>query len=199
MNNALVRSWWALALRGAAGILFAVLALLLPGLTLLSLGALFAAYALLGGFASVAAAVQHRHVDEDWWLLALVGIASIGAGLIASISPSLTSLVLVLVIAANALVTGVLDIVSAVRLRNEVRGEVLLGLTGLVSIAFGVIVFLFPLSGAMAMIWLISMYAFINGVLLVGLSFRAHALTRGLAPRLGERRQGMDRRISPAV
>jgi uncharacterized membrane protein HdeD (DUF308 family) len=199
MNNALVRSWWALALRGAAGILFAVLALLWPALTLEWLGALFAAFALIGGIASVAAAIQHRHADEDWWLMLLVGIVSIGAGLIASMSPSLTSLVLVLVIAANALVTGVLDIVSAVRLRKHVKGEVLLGLTGLVSIAFGVFVFMFPLAGALSLVWMISAYAFVHGILLVALAFRARPLAHGLAPRRGERRMGVDRRLHAAA
>jgi uncharacterized membrane protein HdeD (DUF308 family) len=93
----------------------------------------------------------------------------------------------------------VLDIVAAVRLRKEIKGEVLLGLAGVASIVFGAIVFLYPLAGAIAMVWLVSVYAIISGALLLMLSLRARALATGkrAAPTV-ERRVHADRRISPA-
>ena len=114
MYELLLQSWWMLALRGAIALLFGVLALVWPGLTLLWLVALFAAYALLGGVVSIIGAVSNRQSDEAWWLILLLGLVSIGAGVSAIVYPGLTALVLVLVMGANALVTGVLDIATAI-------------------------------------------------------------------------------------
>src|SRR5712692_5468549 len=100
MHELLLRIWWMLALRGAVALLFGVLAFVWPGLTLLWLVALFAAYALLGGAASIIGAVRSRHSDEAWWLILLLCLVSIGAGVIAIVHPDLTALVLVLVMGA---------------------------------------------------------------------------------------------------
>ena len=173
MNELLARSWWMLAMLGVIAMLFAVLALVWPGLTLLSLVVLFAAYALSGGIMWIMGAIRHRKSGEDWWLVLLLGLVSIGAGLIAIFHPELTALVLVLVMGANALITGVLEIVAAIRLRKEIQGEWLMILTGIIAIAFGVFVFLFPGAGALALVWLISLYAAFTGALLLALAFRA--------------------------
>ncbi len=82
MYGLLLQSWWMLALRGAIALLFGVLALVWPGLTLLWLVALFAVYALLGGVVSVIGAVRNRQSDGEWWLILLLGLVSIGAGVI---------------------------------------------------------------------------------------------------------------------
>lgn len=198
MNNFFLRSWWVPALRGLFAILFGVLALMWPGLTLLSLVALFAAWAFLAGIASVIGAIQHRAVDDDWWLPLLLGLVSIGAAVVAFVNPFLTMLVLVMVIGANALVSGVLDIVAAVRLRKEIRGEWMLGLAGIASIVFGAVVFLYPLASAVAMVWLVSIYAIVSGALLLALAIRARTVaTKGRAPQ-AERRVLPDRRMRPA-
>jgi uncharacterized membrane protein HdeD (DUF308 family) len=196
MNDSLMRSWWMLALRGVIAILFGILALMWPGLTLLGLVALFAAYAILGGAISVIGALNNRKTDDNWWLSLLLGLVSIGAGIIAVVHPGLTAMVLVLVIGANALITGVLDIVAAVRLRRSIQGEWLLILSGIASIVFGVLVFLFPDAGALALVWLVSIYALVTGVLMLALSFRlrARATARG---EVADRRVTPDRRVSP--
>jgi uncharacterized membrane protein HdeD (DUF308 family) len=211
MDNFFVRSWWVLALRGAAGILFALLTLAWPGLTLLSLIALFAAYALIGGAASVAGALRHRRSEDDWWLGMLLGLVSIGAGVVAVTRPALTALVLVMVMAANALVIGVLDIVAAIRLRRAIEGEWMLVLAGLASIAFGAIVFLYPFAGVLTLIWAVSLYAFVTGALLLMQAARVRSRARvgthtqadtpSLMPSpapVQDRRVLGDRRISPA-
>src|SRR2546421_2183752 len=115
MDQLLLRSWWMLALRGAAALLFGILALIWPGMTLLVLVALFAAYALISGGASVAAAIKHRKSDKGWWLILLLGLVSLAAGVIAIFNPGITVFVLVLLLGANALITGILDIVIAIR------------------------------------------------------------------------------------
>lgn len=178
MHELLLQSWWMLALRGGIALLFGVLAILWPGLTLLALVVLFAAYALIGGAVSVVGAVKNRESDEEWWLILLLGLVSLGAGVIAVLHPELTALVLVLVMGATALVTGVLDIAVASRLRKVIEGEWLLILAGIVSIVFGVLVFLFPGAGALALVWLISVHAIMTGVLLLALAFRARKWVR---------------------
>jgi uncharacterized membrane protein HdeD (DUF308 family) len=172
MAVTLSRNWWMFALRGVVAIAFGVLALAWPALTLLGLVALFAAFALLNGAASVVGALQNRSGDEHWWLALLLGLVSLGAGVIAIVSPGLTALVLVLLMAANAIVTGVLDIALAIRLRRAIRGEWVLILAGVVSIVFGVLVFLFPGAGALALVWLISVYAIASGILLLAAAWR---------------------------
>lgn len=180
MNNKFSGSWWVPALRGVLAILFGVLILLQPGITLLALVLLFAAYAVLTGVVSIAGAFQSRQTNEDWWMLLLIGLVGVGAGIIAVAQPALTALVLVLIIGVNALVTGMLDIVTAIRLRKEIQGEWFLILSGLVSVAFGILVFFFPVIGAMTVIWMISLYAIIDGVLLLALSFRIRAFRKQL-------------------
>jgi uncharacterized membrane protein HdeD (DUF308 family) len=179
MDETLLNSWWALALRGIIAIAFGVLALMLPGITLLSFVALFAAYAIFGGVVWAVGAIQNRKTDDHWWVLLLAGLVSIGAGIIALIHPTLTALVLVLLIGANALVTGVLDIVVAVRLRKKIRGEILLVLSGIASIVFGAIVFMYPLgAGALALLWIIGVYAIFIGAMMLALAVRLRAWTR---------------------
>jgi uncharacterized membrane protein HdeD (DUF308 family) len=178
MKELLSQSWWMLALRGVVALLFGVLALVWPGLTLLWLVILFAAYALLVGVVSVIGAVRHRSSEKKWWLILLLGLASIGAGVIAILSPGLTALALVLVMGANALLVGVLDIAAAIRLRKAIQGEWLLILAGIASVVFGVLVLLFPGAGALALVWLISLHAIVIGVLLLALAFRARAWAR---------------------
>jgi uncharacterized membrane protein HdeD (DUF308 family) len=172
MAIALSRNWWMFALRGVLAILFGVVALALPGAALLWLVALFAAFALLGGASSIFGALHNRGSDEHWWLALLLGLVSVGAGIITIVSPGLTALVLVLLMGANAIATGVLDIALALRLRRAIRGEWVLFLAGMVSVVFGVLVFLFPGAGALALVWLMSAWAIVSGVLLLVAAFR---------------------------
>ena len=197
MTEALMKAWWILALRGACAILFGVLALLWPGITLLTLVTLFAAYALIGGVVSIAGAVANRRRDEDWWMPLLIGLVGIGAAVVAVLQPALTALVFVLVIGAYALMTGVLDIAFAIRMRKIIRGEWLLILSGIVSLIFGALVFLFPGAGALALIWLISLYAVVTGALLLGVAFRLRTRSAKTGTWV-ERRTTPDRRVSVA-
>jgi uncharacterized membrane protein HdeD (DUF308 family) len=179
MATEISHTWWMFALRGAAALLFGILALAWPGLTLLWLVALFAAFALLGGGVSVVAAIRNRKAEDHWWLALVLGLVSIGAGVIAIFHPDLTALVLVLLMGANAIVTGILDISMAARLRKAAfRGKGLLIVAGVVSLAFGILVFLFPGAGALALVWLVSFYAILSGILLLGAAWRARKAER---------------------
>jgi uncharacterized membrane protein HdeD (DUF308 family) len=197
MNEVFLRSWWMPGLRGLIAILFGLFTLFLPGLTLLGLTILFAVYALVSGFAAISGALHSRKTHEDWWLPFLFGLVSVAAGIIALVEPGLTLLVLVLLIAANALTTGMLDIVAAIRLRKTMHNEWLLILNGLASMAFGVLVFLSPGAGALALVWLIGIYTIVSGLLLLGLAYSVWHKTH-LAQPVRDRRVTPDRRIATA-
>jgi uncharacterized membrane protein HdeD (DUF308 family) len=175
MNELLRRSWWMLAVRGLLALLFGVLTLLWPGITLLGLIALFAAWLLISGAAGIAAAWNHRTRDRGWWLILLIGIVSVVAAVIAIANPDTTALVLVLLMGANAIVTGALDIAVAIRLRKTLRNEWLLGGVGVISILFGLMVFAYPGAGALALAWLIGIYAIAIGVLLLAAALHARS------------------------
>jgi uncharacterized membrane protein HdeD (DUF308 family) len=168
----LARNWWAIAIRGVAAILFGLLAFLWPGLTLAALVLLFGAYALVDGIFSIVAAVGGRTGDAPWWALLLEGILGVAAGLVTFFMPGLTAVTLVYVIAAWAIVTGVLEIVAAVRLREQITGEWWLVLSGVLSIVFGGLVMLAPAAGALAITLWIGAYALVFGALLLALAFR---------------------------
>lgn len=172
MVGALSRNWWMLALRGVVAVIFGILAFIWPGLTLWALVYLFGAYVLIDGVAALVSAFTGRDVDDRWWVLLLEGLAGIAAGLVAFIWPGMTAFVLLYLIAAWAIVTGIIEIVAAIRLRKEIEGEWVLALSGLASIIFGVLMVIWPGAGALAVVWLIAAYAIFFGILLIFLAFR---------------------------
>ncbi len=174
MTTTLARNWWAIALRGVLAILFGVAAFVWPGITLSVLVLLFGAYAFVDGlFALLAALRQHGDMgSERWWMLLLEGLAGIAAGVLTFIWPGITAVVLLYLIAAWAVITGVLEIIAAIRLRREINNEWLMALAGIASVIFGVLLFLQPGAGALAIVWLIGAYAIVFGILLLFLAFR---------------------------
>lgn len=184
MSETLLRSWWLLAVRGIIAIVFGAAAILWPAITLVTLAVLFAAFALLAGAVWMFGAIRNRRSDARWWVLLLLGAFSVAVGILAAWQPGATMLALILLMGANALVTGVLDIVVASRVRKHIKGELLLVLSGIVSIVFGAIVLLFPLgAGALALAWLIGLYAIVTGAMLLALSLNVRSWSRINAPR----------------
>jgi uncharacterized membrane protein HdeD (DUF308 family) len=166
------RNWWVLLLRGLAAIAFGILTWLLPEISLITLVLLFGAYALADGILGIWIAISGRKEHEDWWVLFLWALSGVGFGILTLLAPGITAFVLLLYIAAWAIVTGVLQIVSAIRLRKEITGEWLFILAGIASVVFGVLLMAQPSAGAFALLWLIAAYAVIFGVLLVILAFK---------------------------
>ena len=183
MLDVLARNWWALALRGVVAILFGLAALVWPGLTLTALVLLFGADALVDGVFAVVAAIARAGRERHWWALLLEGLLGIAAGVVTLAWPGITGLVLLLFIAAWAIITGVVEIVAAIRLRREIEGEFLLGLGGALSVLFGLLLIVRPGAGALAVAWLIGIYAILFGALLLALAVRLRGLRgRGGAP-----------------
>jgi uncharacterized membrane protein HdeD (DUF308 family) len=176
MLNLLARRWWLVVLRGVAAIIFGILAITLPGITLATLIILFGAYAFADGIFAVIHAIGGGDERESVWLLLLEGLLGIGVGLITFFEPGLTAIALLFYIAAWNLATGVLEIAAAVHLRKQVSGEFWLLLGGLCSIVFAVILMAYPSAGALALIWVIGIYALLFGVFLLALGFRLRGL-----------------------
>jgi uncharacterized membrane protein HdeD (DUF308 family) len=172
----LTQNWWMVVLRGLAAILFGLAAFILPGITWLVLIMMFGAYAVVDGVIAIVTGLKHTKDSPRWWVFFLEGLVSIAVGVITFAWPGLTAYVLVIMIAAWAIVTGVLEIAAAIRLRREITNEWMLALGGLLSIALGVLLFLRPLAGGLAFVWTVGAYALIFGVLLTSLGFRLRAL-----------------------
>jgi uncharacterized membrane protein HdeD (DUF308 family) len=168
------RHWWAFALRGVVAILFGVLAFAWPGVTLTVLVLFWGAFALVDGVLALVAAFRTDH-DHRWGLL-LEGVVGIGAGIVTFVWPGLTALVLLYIIAVWALLTGVLELVAAVRLRKLIQNEWWLALSGIASVLFGVVLLAAPGAGAVAVVWLIAAYAIVFGVLNLALALRLHGM-----------------------
>ncbi len=172
------RTWWLLLLRGLMAIAFGVLSWVQPGISLAALVMLFGIYALIDGVAGVWSSLAGHKDDGHWWVLLLWGVVGVGVGTLTLSAPGITALALLFYIALWAVATGVLQIVAAVRLRNEIKGEWLLALSGLASVAFGVVLMARPMAGAVALLWIIATYAILFGILMVVLAFKARRFGR---------------------
>ena len=174
--HALSRHWWLILLRGICAILFGVLAFVWPGLTLLTLILLYGAFMLVDGVLALAAAIMGGAAAPRWWL-AVAGLLSIAAGLLAFLWPGITALVLLFFIAGWAIASGVMQIIGAIRLRKEIDNEWYLVAAGALSVLFGILLILQPGAGALASILVIGAFAIAYGVVLIlfSLRLRRHA------------------------
>jgi uncharacterized membrane protein HdeD (DUF308 family) len=159
-----------LIMRGIVGITLGVLAVMWPAITLVVLVSIFAFYALLDGATNFVLGLNRSHGRS--WAHVVQGLVGIGVAVLAFLWPNLTAIALVLFIAAWAIVTGILELIAAVRLRKMIRGEWLLALSGVMSLAFGVLVFAFPGAGAIGIAWILGIYAASAGIVLVTLGLR---------------------------
>jgi uncharacterized membrane protein HdeD (DUF308 family) len=177
------RYWWTVALRGALAVLFGLAAWIWPDVTIRVLVLLFGFYAVVDGLLALAAVLFGGRLASGrrGWLI-FEGVAGVAAGVLTFIWPEITTLVLLYLIAFWAIATGVLEVVAAVLLRRELRGEWLLAASGIISILFGLFLVIRPGDGAIAVAWLIGLYAIIFGIALIALGFRLRQLgQRGAA------------------
>jgi uncharacterized membrane protein HdeD (DUF308 family) len=175
----IARFWWLVALRGLLGILFGVVAIAWPGATLAAFVLLFGAYMFVDGVLALVGAFRFRHDRDRWGALLLEGVLGIAIGAVTFFSPGITALAWVFTIAAWAIVTGVLEIVAAFRLKGALGTEILLGLSGIVSVLFGIAMILLPLAGLIVWVLMIGAYAIVFGILLLVASIRLRAAAHG--------------------
>ena len=167
----LAKYWWLILLRGIAAIVFGVLAFVWPGITLLTLILFYGAFALADGVLALAHAIMGGNVGSRWWL-ALVGVAGIAAGLVTFFMPGLTAFVLLIFIATWAIVLGIFQIIGAIRLRKEIDNEWLIGLSGALSVLFGIVLLVAPVASILGLIWVIASYAIVFGIMMVMEAFK---------------------------
>ena len=177
----LSRWWWTFILRGVLAILFGIVAFISPPATIAVLVLLFGAWALVDGVFDIVAALQHRTMDRSWWLTILEGVVGIIAGVLALAFPDIAAASLLLLIAAWSIVTGVIEVILAIRLREQITGELWLAIAGLLSIAFGVLLFLLPAPGALSIVWIIGAFALAVGLAIIALGWRLRGIHQRLA------------------
>ena len=165
----LARNWWAVALRGIAAVLFGLLTIFIPGVTLVTLVLLFGAYALVDGIFNVIAAYRSA---SHHWALVIEGLIGILAGVVTFAWPAMTAIALLYLIAFWAMLTGGFEIAAGVRLRNVIANEWALILMGALSLLFGIFILFAPGAGALAIVLWIGVYALLFGIFLLVLAFR---------------------------
>jgi uncharacterized membrane protein HdeD (DUF308 family) len=174
MIHELARNWGWVALRGAVAILFGVLALAWPASAFAAIVLLFGAYAFVDGVFDLVALFRGQGKDR-FWLLVLEALVGIGIGILTIARPAATALVLLYYVG----LTGIFELAAAIRLRKEITGEFWLGLAGVLSILFGVVLFAAPGPAALALTIWIGAYALIFGVMLLFLAFRLRRHAEG--------------------
>jgi uncharacterized membrane protein HdeD (DUF308 family) len=181
MVAVLANNWWAIGIRGALAILFGLIALFLPGVTMLSLVLVFAAYAFLDGVLAIVSAVRAAREQERWGYLVFEGLVDIAAAAVAVFWPGITLVVFVFLIAFWAIFTGILELAAAFRLQFiDGRGWLIFG--GIVSVLYGALLIVAPMIGAVVLTWWLGAYALVFGVCLVVLAFKLRARLEKLNP-----------------
>jgi uncharacterized membrane protein HdeD (DUF308 family) len=170
------RIWWSLALRGVLAILFGILAFFYTGQTLLALVYVFGVFALLNGIVAIVAAVRAGEAHLRWGLLAFSGIVGVAAGIVSFVWPGLTALAVVFLVASWAIITGVAEIAAALALPDMLPQPWLAGISGALSVVFGVLLAVWPRSGAITLTWLLGIYAIIYGAMQLYNAYRLRAL-----------------------
>jgi len=176
MLGFLARNWWLVVLRGVAAIVFGILTFISPIGSIAVLVLFWGVYALVDGVCAIVAAFKGPHPGGFPWWMFIVGVVAVIAGIYAFVSPALTALALLYVIAAFAIVRGVTEITAAIRLRKEIDNEWMLIAAGALSLLFGLFLFAFPGAGALALIVYIGAMAIVVGVIELLLGLRLHRL-----------------------
>ncbi len=166
--------------RGLAAVLFGILTLVWPKLSLTVLVYLFGVFAVIGGITAVAAALRNRG-EEGWGLLLFEGILGILAGVVALVWPGITALAFLYLLAAWAIITGIMELVAPLAFTMSGGRAVLTALAGLASIIFGILIAAQPSSGLLAVVWLIGVYAIVFGVMYIAVYFESRSIATSLA------------------
>ena len=168
------RKWWLFLLRGLAAVLFGLLAIIWPELTVMTLVILFGAFVLVDGLFALLAGFVTVEGNPRWWALNIAGLLAVVIGVVTFIWPEITETVLLYFIAAWAVVTGLFRFIAALQLRQTIAGEWLMLLNSILSVIFGILLFVFPQEGAVGLVIVIGVFAMILGILniIFGLQLR---------------------------
>jgi uncharacterized membrane protein HdeD (DUF308 family) len=176
------RYWWVFILRGVLAILFGIAAWVWPGLTIGTLVIVFGIYAIIDGILAIRAAIVAGEGGR-WLPFLLVGLAGIGFGIVSILWPGLTATTVLYLIATWAIIVGIFQAIAAIQARREIDNEWFLVITGIGAVIWGILVWIFPGGGALAIIWTIGVFAIIFGALLIAFGLRLRSWNgRGPVP-----------------
>ena len=176
MLRMLCDKWWCLLLRGLTAIIAGAVAVAHPGLTVLVLAVLVGVSALVDGLACVLVGLRGGAGGRPWWEMIVLGLVGVGFGIAALAWPGLVLATLLALVGAWAVARGVIEIVAAVKLRKILEDEWILGLSGAVSIAFGILLLAKPMQGLLVIGVVIGCFLFVYGLAAVAFSLRLRAL-----------------------
>jgi uncharacterized membrane protein HdeD (DUF308 family) len=186
MMEILARNWGWVLLRGIVALLFGVFTLFNPAIALMTLILLFGTYAFLDGVFMIVWAIANRRERPRWVALLVGGLLGIVIGIQTLVTPNITAVALLAIIATWSIIVGIAELVAAIKMRKMLTGEWMLMLTALASVAFGVFLFARPGLGALAVVLWIGAYAIFSGILLIVFAFRLRSWGRSpasVAPR----------------
>ncbi|MFD1536657.1 HdeD family acid-resistance protein [Nonomuraea guangzhouensis] len=170
----IAHTWWLVLIRGILAVIFGILALIWPAITLYVLVIFFGAYAIVSGIFSLFAGFRHDVKSRAWLIIS--GIIGILAGIVAFVWPGITSLALLFVIAFWAIFGGVSEIIAGIQMRKVIEDEWMLIIGGILSVIFGVLLLIWPGAGALTLVWLVGIFAILYGITMIVLSFRVKKL-----------------------
>ena len=179
--QAIKDNWWMLASRGVLSLIFGLIVLLYTSVALKVFIYIFATYIIIDGLAAVTTAIRERGFLGRWAWVLFEGILGCIVGIVAFAMPSLIALVFLYVIASWAIMTGIIQVVAALTIRGFAIREWALGLAGLVSIVFGILLFLYPATALLTILWVVGIYAIVFGLLFLVRAFQWRSWASSLA------------------
>jgi uncharacterized membrane protein HdeD (DUF308 family) len=181
MLASICKHWRELVFRGVLAVIFGVVTIMWPGISLRALIGVFAAFTFLDGVFGIAAGLKGGPEGKVWWPMLLMGVLAIGAGIATLAWPGLTALILLAIIAASAIMRGILQISAAISLRKQIDDEWVLGLSGTMSILFGILLIARPSAGALAVVLLIGAYMLALGIMEIALGMRMRRVSNKIS------------------
>jgi uncharacterized membrane protein HdeD (DUF308 family) len=185
MIDRITSHWWLFLIRGLLALALGIAVPFFQVAAIFAIAILVGAYCFADGVVAIVAAFRMSHAGGSWWWLVLEGILGIAVGVVTFFYPGITIFALAYLVGAWAIVTGVLSIASAIRLRQHVPNEWLWMIGAVLSIIFGILVYIAPVFGLLFIVWMVSIYAILAGIFFIWLAFRlrAHApLASGGSP-----------------
>lgn len=180
MAEFLEKTWWIAVLRGFIALLFGIFALVNPEGAGSLLVLIFGIFLLVDGLLNLIGSILYYRTAVDWWVYLVVGMLEIGVAIITFVRPEITGTILAILVGLWALFKGLIELMAGIALRDEVRGEWILILAGILTLAFGFFALLLPFTESVAAIWMLGLYALLNGTLWVVIGFEARSLAKEL-------------------
>ncbi len=176
MLTELSKSWWLFLLRGLAAIVFGILVFIWPTQGWSALVILFGVFALLDGIVTLVTGVEFHKYFDGWWAVVLEGVVGIVIGGLTLVWTGTAGQVLYYLVAAWMALTGIGELVTAIRFRSYIPGEWSMVFTGILSIVSAVLMFVFPGAGLVALVWVIGIFAIFYGIMQLVFSNQLHNL-----------------------